>query len=245
MKHKHPSEALAGSYALHGLTIEEEAEFERLLSKSESLRAEAAELQDTAVLLGDSLPDVTPPDYLKVRIMAQIHNTPQLPATSAEMAPAKESFWRRMSVSRGLSAAAGAFALVAAVTIGSNVITSTAGPSPDANSVTAIQQASDSRTVKVGAADVADNVNVVWSKDLHKAAVRVHNADLPANKDLQLWIVDSKHHAVDAGVMNATTSDGWYMLNGKLEAGDSIAATVEPKGGSKHPSSNPVFVVSA
>lgn len=243
MKHKHPSEVLAGSYALHGLTAEEEAEFERLLAKSESLRAEAAELQDTAVLLGDSLPEIAPPDYVKVRIMAQIHNTPQLPAIDPAADTAKVSLWRRLSVSRGLSAAVGTFALVTAVTVGSNVAVSTA--SPDANSVTTIQQASDSRTVKVAAADVADSVNVVWSNDLHKAAVRVHDAGLPANKDLQLWIVDSKNHSVDAGVMSAATSDGWYLLNGKLEAGDSIAATIEPKGGSKQPTSKPVFVVSA
>lgn len=243
MKHKQ-SEVLAGSYALNGLTAEEEAEFERLLSKSESLRAEAIELQDTAVLLGDSLPDVTPPDYLKVRIMAQIHNTPQLPAVSAEVPTAKKVSWQqRFGLAGGLTAALGAFALVGAVAIGPSIVAQPSESNP--GSVVAIQQAEDYRSIRVGAADVASSVRVVWSNSEHKAAVRVHNADMPANKDLQLWIVDSKKRAVDAGVMSASTSDGWYLLNGKLEAGDSIAATIEPKGGSKHPTSDPVFVVSA
>ena len=74
---ENPAE-LAGAYALHALSAEEAAEYERYLLRSEEARIEAAELSDTAVALGLSTAPVQPSSGLKASLMAQLASTPQL-----------------------------------------------------------------------------------------------------------------------------------------------------------------------
>lgn len=69
---------LAGAYALHALSADEAAEYERYLARSEQARIEAAELSDTAVALGLSAAPVQPSSALKANLMAQLSSTPQL-----------------------------------------------------------------------------------------------------------------------------------------------------------------------
>lgn len=81
---------LAGAYALHALSAEEAAEYERHLEHSEQARIEAAELSDTAVALGLATAPVQPSSALKANLMAQIAATPQLAplAASTDAPPA-------------------------------------------------------------------------------------------------------------------------------------------------------------
>ncbi|TFC04818.1 anti-sigma factor [Cryobacterium adonitolivorans] len=75
---------LAGAYALHALSADEAAEYERYLTWSEEARVEAAELSDTAVALSLSVAPVQPSSGLKASLMAQLATTPQLaPLTTA------------------------------------------------------------------------------------------------------------------------------------------------------------------
>ncbi|TFC60043.1 anti-sigma factor [Cryobacterium sp. TMB1-7] len=69
---------LAGAYALHALSADEAAEYERYLAQSEQARIEAAELSDTAVALSLSVAPVQPSSALKAGLMAQLASTPQL-----------------------------------------------------------------------------------------------------------------------------------------------------------------------
>ena len=69
---------LAGAYALHALSAEEAATYERYLEHSEPARIEAAELGDTAVALSLAAPPVQPSSGLKASLMAQLASTPQL-----------------------------------------------------------------------------------------------------------------------------------------------------------------------
>ncbi|POH60469.1 hypothetical protein C3B59_16055 [Cryobacterium zongtaii] len=78
---------LAGAYALHALSADEAAEYERYLAQSEQARIEAAELSDTAVALGLSVAPVQPSSALKAGLMAQLASTPQL----APLPPAADS----------------------------------------------------------------------------------------------------------------------------------------------------------
>ncbi|PXA68519.1 anti-sigma factor [Cryobacterium arcticum] len=82
---------LAGAYALHALSAEEAAEYERYLERSEQARIEAAELSDTAVALGLSAAPVQPSSALKASLMAKLASTPQLPPLSAPAQPAADS----------------------------------------------------------------------------------------------------------------------------------------------------------
>jgi anti-sigma factor RsiW len=77
----------AGSYALHALDQGELTEFEAHLATCETCQDEVAELCETAVELS-LLALATPPPGLRDRVMAEIQNTPQLPAEDSTEAPA-------------------------------------------------------------------------------------------------------------------------------------------------------------
>ena len=75
---------LTGAYALGALQGEEKEEFEAYLLTSEEARAEVASLSDTAVAIGLASVPEAPPAALKSRLMAQLSQTPQLPALDDE-----------------------------------------------------------------------------------------------------------------------------------------------------------------
>jgi hypothetical protein len=77
----------AGSYAVDALDVAELAEFEAHLAGCEICRDEVAELCETAAELS-LLVLAAPPPELRDRIMAEIQDTPQLPATEPDVPPA-------------------------------------------------------------------------------------------------------------------------------------------------------------
>lgn len=115
---------LAGAYALHALTADEAAEYERYLARSEQARIEAAELSDTAVALGLSVAPVQPSSALRANLMAQLASTPQL----APLAPPADSV-------TAASSAAPTDAPSAAIPIGSTRAAAAPGsPAPTVSS---------------------------------------------------------------------------------------------------------------
>lgn len=109
--------------------------------------------------------------------------------------------------------------------------------------LTSISSAPDAQraTAKVAGGGTA---TLVWSDTLDKSALLVNELDsLPSDKTYQLWYIRGKD-AVSAGTMNpskdATT---WRVLDGKLTAGDTIGLTVEPAGGSKQPTTQPLVAI--
>jgi Anti-sigma-K factor rskA len=71
--------ALTGAYATHSLPDWEEREFQEHLSSCGACAAEVRELEATTARIGSSLA-TAPPASLKARVLAQIDQTPQLPA---------------------------------------------------------------------------------------------------------------------------------------------------------------------
>jgi len=106
-----------------------------------------------------------------------------------------------------------------------------------------INAASDTQRASTQTADGQD-ATLVWSGDLGLSAIIVD--DLPAlgdDKDYQLWYIGA------AGPVSAGTfdSDGsgtvWRVLDGTMTAGDTVGVTVEPKGGSEQPTTDPIVAI--
>jgi anti-sigma-K factor RskA len=85
---------------------------------------------------------------------------------------------------------------------------------------------------------------LVWSGELGLSAIIVD--DLPAlgdNEDYQLWYIG------EAGPVSAGTFDSegsgtvWRVLDGTMSAGDTVGVTVEPKGGSEQPTTDPIVAI--
>lgn len=89
---------------------------------------------------------------------------------------------------------------------------------------------------------------VVWSGQLGRSAVILDGVDAaPEDKTYELWYIGSQESGgtiTAAGLMNDV--DGGVrsaVLHGTMGAGDTIGITVEPRGGSDQPTSEPVVAV--
>jgi hypothetical protein len=164
-------------------------------------------------------------------------------ATRAESRARSRWFTRPGTLAAGIAAAAALF-------IGGGVVgTAVSGgfaPSTvtdvSAAGLAEITAADDSQrsTVPVEGGGTA---TLVWSNTLGRSAVVVDGlAPLPDGKVYEAWYIDAEG-AAPAGTFTAS-GDGtsWHVLAGAMSPGDAIGVTVEPAGGSKAPTTDPIIV---
>jgi len=249
---------LSGAYALDAVTPAEREAYEHVLESSDTARAEATELQDTAVMLGLSAAPVEPPAALRSALLAQIAVTPQLaavpkPVTGIAPVVAKETgAASRKAESRWFQrpaiAIAGIAAAVSLVAGGIAFGDSLLSPPQQSTEASALEQLTlaDDRAELVS--DVAGGgvATMRYSAELGISAVSVSGAeDLGDDRTYQLWYI-GEDGARPAGFLPADRrDDSWVLLDGTMSAGDAVGITVEPKGGSEIPTTTPVVVLTA
>ena len=159
--------------------------------------------------------------------------------TAAERARVRW-FQRPASV---LAAAAAAVALFAGGTFVGQSLESDQFAQEQAAGLVQITAASDTQRASATTAD-GQEATLVWSEERGLSALLVD--DLPAlssDQDYQLWYIGGSG-AVSAGTFDSSGSGTvWRVLDGSLTAGDTIGVTVEPKGGSKQPTSDPILAI--
>ncbi|MCU1512973.1 MAG: hypothetical protein JWO10_63 [Microbacteriaceae bacterium] len=141
-----------------------------------------------------------------------------------------------------LAAAVAAIALFAGGTA-LGISNSQTGQSQQAASFGELSAASDVQRAEAKVAGGGD-ATVIWSVKQQRSAVLIDKLPaLSADKTYELWYIDGSG-ATAAGTFNAT-KDGKTvkMLDGKMSRGDTVGVTVEPKGGSTRPSTDPILVV--
>jgi len=242
---------LSGSYALNGLDAADLAEFEAHLQQSHATRDEVTELTDTAVLLGLAVEPVQPSAGLKASIMDQLDAHPQLPVAAASSA-AFESPAGRKAQARWFTRPVTALAAVAAAIalfVGGGVITTSLAQNSfaqqQADQLAAINSADDAQRASVDLAD-GGTATLVWSNTLLSSALIVDGlAPLPADRTYELWYINDAG-ARPAGTFGVAGSGStWRVLDGTMKAGDTVGVTVEPRGGSDAPTTDPVVVISS
>jgi len=252
---------LSGSYALNGLDAADLAEFEAHLQQSHATRDEVTELTDTAVLLGLATRPVQPSAGLKASIMDQLDAHPQLPvaassaagASSASVATAAfESPAGRKAQARWFTRPVTALAAVAAAIalfVGGGVVTTSLAQNSfaqqQADQLAAINSADDAQRASVDLAD-GGTATLVWSNTLLSSALIVDGlAPLPADRTYELWYINDAG-ARPAGTFGVAGSGStWRVLDGTMKAGDTVGVTVEPRGGSDAPTTDPVVVIAS
>ena len=243
---------LSGSYALNGLDAADLAEFEAHLQQSQATRDEVTELTDTAVLLGLAVEPVQPSAGLKASIMDQLDAHPQLPVASPVATAAFESPAGRKAQARWFTRPVTALAAVAAAIalfVGGGVITTSLAQNSfaqqQADQLAAINSADDAQRASVDLAD-GGTATLVWSNSLLSSALIVDGlAPLPADRTYELWYINDAG-ARPAGTFGVAGSGStWRVLDGTMKAGDTVGVTVEPRGGSDAPTTDPVVVIAS
>lgn len=235
-----------GAYVLNTMSPAERADFESALKHSPEARQEVVELGDTASILSEIIPPITPSVELKQRLMNQIASLPQVQAepaavqrepsqSHAEGAGTRFADWLKRF--RFPLVAIPAMLVAGAVIV---PLTNQPASSPQ-NAYSSITAADDMKTFKANTTN-GGSVTVLWSADQKKAAIQVHQLPpLQSSQTYEAWLIKKDGTAVPAGLF--TAADDHSLLNGTYTRGDSIGVTVEPKEGSTAPTTKPILLL--
>ena len=262
--------SLAGEYAVGSLTPDETEEYEAHLATCPSCREEVADMRDIAAQLSEAVA-TDPPATLRESVLAQIAQTPQRSATTAEplrhdtaatggaaygpatTPPATTSqgstrsnvipMQRRGLAGRaaGLMAAA---ALVAAVAMGGWALTNrneARDATARAEQLAALLAARDVRTVSSEFATGGEGTVVVSASRGEALLVTADLPELSGDEVYQAWT--GKESMEPAGVVADDPETNVVELPDEALDADQIAVTVEPAKGLRAPTTDPVFLV--
>ncbi|CAD6003830.1 anti-sigma factor domain-containing protein [Agreia sp. COWG] len=260
-----------GAFALGALSPDEVERFIAATAADSSLADEAAELGETAVLLGLAATPVAPSPQLKTDLMAAIASTPQLPALQTQgdvvdpvavegsrpVANENDSSGVASTKARVrwfarpgtlLASAAAAVALFIGGGFVGAAVTGEAPAAVDAQAagLASIYAASDVQSARSEVSG-GGSATLVWSGELGRSAVVVDGlAPLPAGSVYEAWYINDAG-AAPAGTFDATGAHktSWHLLDGSMSAGDTVGVTVEPAGGSKTPTTTPIVAIAS
>lgn len=222
---------------------------------------EARDFEDVAAQLGLAAEPVEPRPELKAALFAAIQNTPQLPAeveveveaTTPSAAPASvpatpaerkaQRRWFSRPVAIAASAAAAVVLFFGGAVLGSSLAGNDSTQQQQASALAAINAAPDAQRA-TAAVSGGGTATLVWSPTLGSSALIASELPtLPKDKTYELWYIrDGK--ALPAGTMDAAgTGSTWKVLAGTMQAGDTVGVTVEPAGGSRRPTTDPIVAI--
>jgi len=223
--------SLSGTYAVDALDDLERARFEHHLAGCEACREEVATMREAAGLLGTTAA-VPPPVALRDRVLAEIATVRPLPPPRSATRPGVR---RR----RWLPALAAAAAVVAALGAGAVVWhpwdDGTEQTTTVADRVLAAADASR-QTVRIDGA----KVTLVRSTSVGRAVLVTENMPSPPEGHVyELWLQSPAGVMVPAGLMPVARNQT-FLLDGDAATATAAGITVEPKGGSREPSTQPI-----
>jgi anti-sigma-K factor RskA len=232
---------LAGAYALDALPDDERNFFERHLAACEACRHEVDELRATAAALGAGAAE-PPPATLRARVLAAIDVTRQLPPLAQPVTPDDRPAVRSRA-QIALASVAAALALLAGA-LGWTLhdldqrfaeVESELAELRAEGGVAAILAAADRSEVRLETAGDAV-ATFVYSPALDRGVFVADGLEpLSGAQTYELWLYhDGRPHPVEVfdagrdGVAEALVADG-------VVGAEVVAVTVEPHGGTAHP----------
>lgn len=223
----HEIHGLSGAYAVDALDPEERARFEAHLSACADCRAEVASLQEAASLFTE-VSATDPSAALRARVLDDISKVRPLPPV-VDLATRRRPRWVN-----ALAAAAAAAVFFGG---GAAVWQSTHDTTP-LNPADSVIQALDADHVTVNLGN-GTSATVYRSFTENRAAIVTRRMPAPPKgRDYQLWLLKGGR-MVSAGVMKETANQA-VLLQGDLDDASAVGITVEPDGGSKEPTTDPV-----
>jgi anti-sigma-K factor RskA len=235
---------LTGVYALDAVDGPERDRFERHLAGCRSCANEVRGLAATAAQLGLAVAEPAPAD-LRSRVLAAATVTRQVPPDSAEVPP-RGSTGGAPWVSR-LAVAVAALCLVIAVAFGAIALSAQqrlAADQAQDRAIAAVLAAPDAQVV-IQRTTRGGTATAVVSRDEGKVVVTTRGLPaLPVSKVYQLWFIGPPG-VRSAGLVPAPSGGRTApVLASGLRSGDVIGMTVEPAGGTSHPTTTPILLMS-
>lgn len=233
---------LTGAYALDALCNGERVAFEEHLDRCPACHKEVAELRETAARLSVAVA-TQPNPGLKPLVLERVRWVRQLPPDEGPIIPLRGRKWPLR-----VTAFAAAASVVGAAVLGVKVLHTTGELTQADQALTAVRgeqaalgevlTAPDARIVN--GVDKTVSATVVVSRERGKVAfIPRRMAELSQDRAYQLWLIGPKG-PVSAGVM---ASDSSLVVADLGADTDTFGVTVEPRGGSRQPTTDPVMVL--
>jgi anti-sigma-K factor RskA len=239
--HRHDWHTLTGVYVLGALEGTELERFESHLRRCQPCAAEVRGLRETAARLGTAAA-LQPPPAMRQRVLTGATRTRQLPPLTGKAArPIRSRGW----VPR-LSLAAAAASVAAAAILG--VTQAATQHQLDTvrardRAIAAVLAAPGAR-ITTGTTTRGGTVTAVVSAQEHKAVIITAGLPaLPAAKVYELWLM-SPASVRPAGLLPATRAGHTApVLAATVTPSDKLGITIEPAGGSSHPTTAPILIM--
>ncbi|MGW6843683.1 anti-sigma factor [Streptomyces sp. NPDC054958] len=244
-QHRSDSHALAAAYALNALDPGEHEPFTDHLSRCEECRQEVAEFQATAARLAAAVA-LPPPPAMKERTLAAVDGVRQLPprgSTPVSAIPPRGALRRK----------AGRFVVAASVAAAALFAGLAAWQHQELrhyeqqarqieqrlDDVSTVLAAPDARAVH-GRTSNGASATVVSSAVRNKAVFTAGGLPAPvAGTTYQLWL-DHDGTMRPAGFIHR---DGSVLVDGDTADAAAIGLTLEPTGGSRQPTTEPLLLM--
>ncbi|MGW0338067.1 anti-sigma factor [Streptomyces sp. NPDC003011] len=238
---------MTGAYALHALPEDERQAFERHLAHCEPCAQETAELAATAARLGLAV-SAAPRPVLREQVLRRITTVRQVAPRAPVPGRPGGAVRRARLVSRWALAAC----LVAAAGLGGATVwqheradeaqQQAQRAERDTGEIAAVLTAPDARSRTARLAGGATGT-VVVSDSRDKAVFLTSGMDRPpGGKVYQLWFDDGGTMR-SAGLMDPDRTDQAVLMNGAVDEAAGMGITMEPEGGSKQPTSDPIALM--
>lgn len=247
---EHEFSALAAGYALRSLSAHDEARYLEALRTHPEWAPIADDDAETAASLADITAPEAPSPAVRDALLDAISTTPQLsddapaPAEAPTPAPSEGRRGARPKRLRLLFALAACLALIVGIGFGSVALNNHLNRPDSVVALDEIEAADDADHASVALAGDG-TASVHWSADLGRAVLVAEGLEQPdPDRTYQLWFVRGET-ASPAGLFEPESGEAIAPLDGEFRAGDVIAVTVEPAGGSPTglPTTEPIFAI--
>lgn len=248
---------LAAGHALHALSEADERRFALARSEHPEWQTEVDRDEEAAAALAATLKPVEPPAALRAALLAQISTLAQDPSDPAapsadavgtspseRTVPAPSGTGGRRRWSRIMFTLAACLVLLVGGGIATTIVVSQLQRPASVVALDDIRSASDAAQATVRL-DSGATATAHWSGKLGEAVLVTDGLDRPEKgKTYELWFVRGDQ-AISAGLFDTVDGKATALLAGAMHAGDAIAVTVEPTGGSPTgaPTSDPIIVI--
>lgn len=244
---------LAAGHVLRALSPQDERAFAEARAEHPEWEHYLAEDNEALASLAELPDEVPPPAWVRAELLDVIMLTAQEREDSrgdggAEPSPTTTMIQtiQQQKWTRTMFTLAASFLVVIALGFGAASLGQWFTRPASVVALDEVDAAQDS-VVVAGDVEAGGTVSVHWSESLGRVVLVVEGvAPTGSNTDYEVWFV-SNEVAVSAGTFDPSGGDATVILDGQLGAGDTIAVTVEPEGGSPSgaPTSDPIVAVVA
>ncbi|MFE9835336.1 anti-sigma factor domain-containing protein [Streptomyces sp. NPDC005551] len=229
-----------GAYVLHALPAAEEAAFENHLAGCADCRAEVAELLEVVTLLAGAETASVPP-HVRARTLEAVSRIPL-------DRPRRPSAVRQRAMRFALTASIAAAALLGGAAAwqhsqADDARTQATRAHIAERALTDVVTAPDA-TLHTGTLTGGGTAAVIVSRSEARALFAAQ--DLPAlaaDKVYELWFATTADDLRPAGLLPSGAKRASHVLRGPLAGAVAVGITVEPAGGSRQPTTEPLAVI--